>query len=257
MMRSLRIEEIKNYIYENKTATLDELCKNFHISKSTLRRDLNTILQPGENSIRKIYGGVTAFPQKSLIPFEERSISNLEAKRKIAKTAVQMIRQNDIIFLDSGTTTLRMMDVMKDKKNITILTNNEEIILHAFPYENLNVISLGGTLSRKTLSFTGPSAVQMLQNCNIGRAFMGTAGFSILNGVTNSSPSESDIKRVVVQRSQKVYLLADGSKCNAAALTTYCGLNQIDTLITDRPPTEEICSLFRRRGNEILIADGQ
>jgi len=252
-MRSQRIEEIKKYIYENKTVTLDEICENFQVSKSTLRRDLNAILQSSD--IKKIYGGVTALPQKGLVSFEERNISNLEAKRRIAAAAAGLIQENDIIFIDSGTTTLPLIDFITEKKNITILTNNVEIIMHAIPFENINVISLSGTLSRKTLSFTGASAVQVLQNYNISKAFMATTGFSIVNGVTNSSPSESDIKRAVVQRSQKVVLLADSSKCNTISLITYCGLDQINTLVTDAYPSKEICNYIRNSGNEILIAE--
>jgi DeoR family myo-inositol catabolism operon transcriptional repressor len=252
-MRSQRIEEIKKYIYENKTVTLDEICENFQVSKSTLRRDLNTILQSSD--IKKIYGGVTALPKKGLVSFEERNISNLEVKRKIAAAAAELIQENDIIFIDSGTTTLPIIDFIKEKKNITVLTNNVEIIMHAIPYENINVISLSGTLSRKTLSFTGTSAVQVLQNYNISKAFMATTGFSIANGVTNSSALESDIKRAVVQRSQKVCLLADSSKCNVVSLITYCGLDKIDTLVTDANPPKEICNFMYNNGSEILIAD--
>lgn len=252
-MRSQRIEEIRKYIYENKTVTLDEICKNFQVSKSTLRRDLNSILQSSD--IKKIYGGVTAIPKRGLVSFEERNISNLEVKRKIAAAAAGLIQENDIIFIDSGTTTLPIIDFIKEKKNITILTNNVEIILHAIPYENINIISLSGTLSRKTLSFTGASAVQVLQNYNISKAFMATTGFSIANGVTNSSPSESDIKRAVVQRSQNVCLLADNSKCNIVSLITYCGLEKINTLVTDVYPQKEICNFMHNNGNEILIAN--
>lgn len=252
-MRSQRIEEIKKYIYENKTVTLDEICKNFQVSKSTLRRDLDTILQSGD--IKKIYGGVTALPKRGLVSFEERNISHLEVKRRIAATAAKLIQENDIIFIDSGTTTLPIIDFIKDMRNITVLTNNVEIIMHAIPYENINIISLSGTLNRKTLSFTGTSAVQVLQNYNISKAFMATTGFSIANGVTNSSALESDIKRAVVQRSQNVNLLADSSKCNVISLITYCGLDKINTLVTDKKPTKEICNFMHNNGSEILIAD--
>ncbi|MVB10170.1 putative HTH-type transcriptional regulator YdjF [Caprobacter fermentans] len=251
-MRSQRIEEIRKYIYENKTVTLDDICETFQVSKSTLRRDLSAILQSSD--IKKIYGGVTALPKKGLVSFEERNISNLEAKRRIAAAAAALIQENDIIFIDSGTTTLPIIDYIKEKRNITVLTNNVEIILHAIPYENINIISLSGTLSRKTLSFTGASAVQVLQNYNISKAFMATTGFSIENGVTNSSPLESDIKRAVVQRSQKVHLLADSSKCNIVSLITYCGLDKINTLVTDASPSKEICNFVYNNGNEILVA---
>lgn len=252
-MRSKRIEDIKDYIYENKTLTLDQICEKFQISKSTLRRDLDFILASGD--IKKIYGGVTTLPKKALIPFEQRNISHLNEKKKIAFSAARLVENGDIIFIDSGTTTLHIIESIKSKKNITILTNNIEIILQAIPYSNINIISLSGTLNRETLSFTGACAAQVLQNYNISKAFMAATGFSIANGVTNSSPLESEIKRVAVKRSQSVYLLADHSKCGDVSLITYCDLEQIDILITDAEPSPDLCEFMKKNGQKILIAE--
>ncbi|WP_277668808.1 DeoR/GlpR family DNA-binding transcription regulator [Caproiciproducens galactitolivorans] len=252
IMRSKRIEEIKEYIYENKTVTLDQICNNFKISKSTIRRDLSEILANGD--IKKIYGGVTVLPEKELTPFEERNISNQQVKERIAAAAAELVEDKDIIFIDSGTTTLPIIEHIGTKKEVTILTNNVEIIIHAIPYNNLNIISLSGTLNRKTLSFTGSSAAQVLQNYNISKAFMAATGFSIASGCTNSSPLESDIKRMAVQRSQQVFLLADRSKCGVVSLITYCNLSKINTLITDEYPPEDICDYIEDHGGRILIA---
>lgn len=252
-MRSKRIEEIKDFIYLNKTVTLDKICEQFDVSKSTLRRDLDEILEKS-GDIKKIYGGVTVLPRRELVSFEERNISNLEAKRKIAAAAADLVEEGDIVFIDSGTTTLPIVDFIKEKKNITILTNNVQIILRAIPYGNINIISLSGTLSRKTLSFTGATAAQVLQNYNISKAFMATTGFSVASGVTNSAPAESEIKRTAVQRSQQVYLLADSSKCGAISLITYCRLDQIDALITEAEPTPDLRRVLEQNGKQILIA---
>ncbi len=251
-MRPKRIEEIKDYIYENKTVTLDQICENFDISKSTIRRDLNEILE--NSDIKKIYGGVTVLSKKELTSFEERNISNLKIKERIAATAAELVEDGDIIFIDSGTTTLRIIDSIITKKDLTILTNNVEIILRAIPYDNLNIISLSGTLNRKTLSFTGSSAAQVLQSYNISKAFMATTGFSIVSGVTNSSPMESDIKRMAVQRSQQVYLLADSSKYGVVSLITYCNLNKVTALITEAYPPKDVCSFIEESGGKILLA---
>lgn len=251
-MRPKRIEEIKNYIYSNKTVALNQICDVFHISKSTLRRDLDDIL--AEGTIKKIYGGVTAIAENGLKPFNERNIANQEAKERIAFAAASEVENGDVIFIDSGTTTFYIINYMKDKKNITILTNSIEVIIQAIPYDNINVIALAGTLNRKTLSLTGAVSAQVLQGYNLSKAFMASTGYSIVSGVTNSSPLESDIKRVAVQRSQKVYLLADSSKSDVVSLITYCQLEQIDTLITDVSPSKEICDFIHSSGNRIVIA---
>ncbi|MGI6199238.1 MAG: DeoR/GlpR family DNA-binding transcription regulator [Christensenellales bacterium] len=251
-MRSQRIQEIENYIYEQKTVTLDQICQHFGISKSTIRRDLEQILQNG--NIKKIYGGVTVQSKKELISFHERNIAHLAEKERIAKKAAEMVSDGDIIFIDSGTTTLHMIDALADRRKLTVLTNNFEVIYRAIPYENINLISLSGTLNRKTLSFTGPSAAQVLGAYNVSKAFMAATGFSVESGVTNSSPVESDVKRVAVQRSQQVVLLADHFKFDTVSLITYCNLEQIDTLVTDTMPGEKIAKFMQEHGGRIVLA---
>ncbi len=251
-MRTKRIEDITKYIYENKTVTLNQICDRFQISKSTLRRDLDTILK--EESIKKIYGGVTALPQRELISFDKRNVERYEEKKKIAAAAAELVNDGDIIFIDSGTTTVHIMDTLKTKKNITVVTNSVAVILSAIPYNNINIITLSGTLDRKTLSFAGTSAVRVLQDFNISKAFMATTGFSVANGVTNSSPLETEIKKEATQRSQQVFLLADSKKCGVVALITYCALDNIDALITESEPSKDVRDFMDGHQKKIIIA---
>jgi DeoR family myo-inositol catabolism operon transcriptional repressor len=251
-MRTERIDSINKYIYAKKTVTLDQICEQFNISKSTLRRDLNTILSDG--NIHKIYGGVTALPQQELISFHERNVNHLEEKKKIALAAAQLVEDGDIIFIDSGTTTVHIIDSLKWKKNITVITNSIPAVFSAIPCNNINVISLPGTLDRETLSLTDSYSARILSNFNISKAFMAATGFSVNNGVTNSSPLETEIKRAVTERSQKVFLLADSSKCGVVALITYCSLDKIDALITDAQPTEDVCNFMKNNNRQIILA---
>jgi DeoR family myo-inositol catabolism operon transcriptional repressor len=254
-MRSKRIEEISAYIYEQKTVTLDQLCQEFQVSKNTIRRDINEITSYG--NIKKIYGGVTVQPVKELVSFDERNVRKWAAKQRISAKAAELVEDGDIIFIDSGTTTSHMIDYIKDKKSLTVITNNLEIIVRALPYENINLISLSGTLNRKTLSFTGQSAASVLRGYNINKAFMAATGISATNGASNSSPLEYEIKHTAVQRSRQVFLLADSYKFNVISLMTYCSLEQIDALITDEEPPAEVAELFNEHGHRILFAENR
>ena len=241
-MRAERIDSIIEFIYKNKNVTLDQICDNFNISKSTVRRDLSEILK--DTNLKKTYGGITLKNKwgnkKYLTSFSERNIENADKKLAISKKAANIVEDNDVIFIDSGTTTFYMVDYLGNVNNLTILTNNLEVIFRAVKYKNINLISLSGTLSRETLSFVGTTSISTIKNFNISKAFMATTGFSIMNGVTNSSPLESDIKRTVISKSNKIILLADSSKFNSVSLMTYCNLEDIDILITDKMPDKNI-----------------
>ena len=127
-------------------------------------------------------------------------------------------------------------------------------VVKYFQDKNINLISLSGTLNRETLSFVGATSISTIKNFNMSKAFMATTGFSILNGVTNSSPLEFDIKRTVISKSSKIILLADSSKFNSVSLMTYCDLEDIDILITDKMPDKEIKDYLFNKKISIEIA---
>lgn len=188
-MRSKRIDLIEKYIYKHKTISIDKLCEEFKMSKNTIRRDIDTLVDRGV--IKKVYGGVTVnSSNKELLSFEERTIKNNFAKLSIAERASQFVEDGDSIFIDSGTTTFNMIEYLKDKKNITVFTNNLNVIVQAIPYENIEIICLSGKLTRKTSSFTGLTAPDILSAYNLNKCFMACTGISLENGVTNTSPDE-------------------------------------------------------------------
>ena len=215
-MKTHRIKNVEEYILKNESVSLDKLCDVFKVSKNTIRRDIKELLEKGK--IKKIYGGVT-INQKKLVPFEERNIKNHAEKKVTAEIAAAYINDGDIIFIDSGTTTMWLIDYLKNK-NITILTNNLSAIVSALPYPNLNIISLGGTLKRKTNSFVGNSTSLVLKDYNISKAFMAATGISIARGATNSSVEEYELKKLIVEKSDEIFLLVDSSKFDSISLMT-------------------------------------
>lgn len=252
-MRSQRIAEIEKYIYEQKNVSLDELCQIFQVSKNTIRRDVEEIIKNPD--IVKTYGGVMLNGQskKMLVSYSERTIAHQEEKKAIAKKAASFVEDGDSIFIDSGTTTLYMLDDLLDK-NITILTNNVEVIVRALPYENLRVISLSGTLNRKTCSFTGNSAARVLSSYNVKKAFMAATGISPENGATNSSPEETCIKEMAVQKSAETYLLADHTKFRVVSLLTFCQTEELTGIITDRLPDEDFRRYAANHHVELIVS---
>ncbi len=252
-IRTKRITEIKNYIYEHKTVSLDQLCEVFDVSKNTIRRDIQSITQ--NSDIKKVYGGVSVMQNKRLVAFEQRSTQNATAKQEIAKKAAELVEDGDIIFVDSGTTTSHMADYLKDKKDLIILTNNLEFISKAIPYENLKIISLSGLLNRETLSFTGENATMVMETFNINKAFLATTGISITYGVTNSSQQESIVKQCALKRSYQSILLADASKFGAVSLISYCQFNKPDIIITNAKPPAEYVAGIKRAGHQLIVTD--
>ncbi|MBP2661232.1 MAG: transcriptional regulator, DeoR family [Firmicutes bacterium] len=241
-MKEDRINELQNYILEKERASIEELCSVFNVSKNTMRRDINQLESQGK--IKKVYGGIILTDKKTTEPFESREVKNKDAKLIIAKLASTLIEDGDIIYIDSGTTTMHMIPYLSDVKNLTIITNNLHVILKALPYQNLNVISTGGTLFRRTNSFVDSGAVSSLKKYNISKAFLATTGISIAKGITNSSSLEYDIKKYIVEHCDKKILLADDTKLGKVSLITYYDLKDIQVFVTNQKPDDEYTDFF-------------
>ncbi|WP_068673469.1 DeoR/GlpR family DNA-binding transcription regulator [Oceanobacillus sp. Castelsardo] len=249
MLKVERLDEINEYIKNNVTVSLDELVKVFDVSKNTIRRDVNELVKSGEFS--KIYGGVSV-NRSTIIPYKDRSIQNQAAKQQIAKQAASYVEDGDIIFLDSGTTTVEMFHFIKHKK-VTVITNNMEFVIAALPFENLNIFSTGGMLERKTKSLTSIHNKEVIRGYNINKAFLASSGISLKNGVTNSLPVESDLKACVVEKSDDVFLLVDHHKFDKYSLTTYCRLEQIDHLVTDKQPANQYLDFMKKHNIKLMV----
>lgn len=239
-MRTQRIDLIEKYILQEKSVSLDALCEKFAVSKNTIRRDIDSLVEKG--AIRKVYGGVTAADpsglSSKLIPYETRHVTMSEEKDSICAMAAKYVKDGDIIYIDTGTTCLNMIEHISTRQ-CTILTNSLQVCLNAVPYPNLNLISLPGRLQRETLSYVGSEIIDYLKTYNIGKAFMACSGVTIENGLTNSTTEEYIVKKAVISNAGQTYLLADHTKFGHFSLMTYCPLDVLDYIITDSPLTKE------------------
>lgn len=231
-----RLNSIEQYVIARETATIDELCEAFNVSKNTIRRDLNTLEARGH--IAKVYGGVTAISSPGAVPSPVRSSLHSSDKALIGRLAADEVEDGDTIFIDSGTTTVCMLKFLATKKRITIVTHSLGALAEASKYEHLNVISLGGIYSRPTDSFVGLSAFEALSSMKINKAFMAATGVSVEAGMMNTTFLEAEIKRGIVQRAAHIFLLADNSKLGRDAVISFCRLEDLSGFITDRRPPD-------------------
>ncbi len=254
-MKANRILDMEKYISLKGTASMEELQRQFNVSANTVRRDIAELLQRG--TVEKVYGGVCARPASpTLTPYEMRRLSSGEAKELIGRTAAGLVSDGDVIFIDSGTTTLHMIDCLKDKRDVTVITHNLGAIVRALPYENIHVIVLPGSLRRKTNSMTGSDSVKAMKKYNIRSAFMAATGLS-MHGATNSSAQEYDIKQAAVECSEKAYLLVDRHKFGVTGVMTYAPISSFEAVVTDQAPGEDYLALLRENSVRLILPEEQ
>lgn len=226
----LRILEIK------KSASISILSKELKISESTVRRDLNALSEMGK--LIKVYGGATVLDSNFII--EERSVKTksklfVNEKTAIAKYAASTIKSNDFIYIDSGTTTERMIDFITSK-NITVVTNG---FTHAkkLSMKGINCYVVGGLVKGLTEAIVGSECVRSIHKYNFSKCYMGTNGIDINAGFSTPDLDEANVKTAACEQSQKVFVLADHSKFDNVTAVKFADIRSAK-IITDKVPND-------------------
>ncbi len=253
MMKINRISEIEKYLLDNKFASIIDLCERFNVSQNTIRRDIADLCKRGIAA--KVYGGIVLQEGQNVVPYHMRSLSNIDEKNKLARLASRYIRDGETIYIDSGTTTPYLMRFIPQDCHITIISNSLNVYNEFENLPNANVISTGGLFYRYTNSFIGVSAVNMLSNYHINKAFMAATGITIETGATNNSFHEAEMKKAVVKQCKNIVLMADSTKIDKAASISFCPLQSLNAFITDKKPPEHYINFCAENGIELLYDD--
>ncbi len=224
--------EILEYLKEKKFATVEEMMEKFQISRSTLRRDL--IAMEDRGHIKRTRGGAEIIEKGNdnidLVDLSEIFSYKKEEKIKIAKKAAELIKDNDVIFIDSGSTCYFMIDYIT-AKNITVVTNG---ILHIqkLMAKGINTYILGGYAKPEQNLIIGEDIVSKINVMNFDIAFLGTMGIDTKGGFTTELLNDGEVKRAVISSSERCFVLADTSKFNIRRFYTYGDFSQA-AVITD------------------------
>ncbi len=251
-MKLQRIQHIEAYIRQHGSVSLDELCEQFNVSKNTIRRDIRELEDQG--IVRKVYGGVIFNDERTLIPSTaQREVTMHAAKTRIAQKAAEFVHDNDIIVVDSGTTTVHTLEYLRHKKNLTVITNSVPALNMASAYEQFHVIVTGGDFYRPTDSFVGLEAIAMLKRLNANILLLAATGVSLTKGITNYSTIESEIKKAMMEVSERIILLLDHTKFDLISLVTFAELKDIDILITNKALPSEYVRYCVKHNVEIIV----
>lgn len=218
---------------------MTSLAKELGISESTVRRDINELDRLGK--LKKVHGGavsVNSGMSSVTTDVAERKHRNVEEKESIARYAASVIEDSDFVYIDSGTTTEKMIDYI-DNKRATYVTNG---ITHAGKLieKGLNAYIIGGALRASTEAAIGSVAVESVKNYNFTKCFMGANGVDIDKGFSTPDVDEAAIKGAVIKQSYASYILADHTKFGRVSSVSFAELGEA-YIITDRINDDEYC----------------
>ena len=256
MWQEDRHQRIRALLSTLKRVSTERIMADLGVSRETVRRDLLDLEALGE--LRRVHGGAIKPAEEA--PIAERAQTRVKSKTAIAKAATGLIASGQTLFIDAGTTTAALADELAKLANLTVITNSIDVALkmrgapeqRAQPNE---VILLGGALSERTLSTAGGTTVLEIQRYRADLALLSPVGIDHRHGATNYDRSETEVARAMVGNADSVVILADYSKIGQRSRMSYCTVDRIDLLITNKKASEVAgFAQLKRKLTKVILA---
>src|SRR5438067_6891297 len=233
MLAAQRQSRLKELLAQRGIADLESLAAQLRVSQSTVRRDLDTFENDG--IVKRTHGGVIWVGDRtnSTRPyaFEQRMNYQMQAKRRIARAARNLVGPGETILIDGGTTTFYFAEELVGLP-LQIVTNSLPIADLFRNDENVELIVTGGLLYPRYGVLLGPTMEQTISTIHTKTMFFSVAG--IHDGwLYNQNLLLVQAEQRMMQQAQRVVLLADVEKFDQQALAKLCALKEIDVLVAD------------------------
>lgn len=232
MLAELRMDAILAQLEKEQAVSVAQLCQITGASEATIRRDLNELARRGK--LNKVHGG--ALPVREEFRGEE---PNMDVKRhlrtpekiRIAQYAAGLIANDDVVYLDAGSTVMHMVEYIQ-ASGATFVTNSVECA-QRLPQRGLRAYVLGGVIKPGTLAIIGCEAMEGLKRYHFTKAFLGTNGIAVGAGFTTPDPEEAMVKSAAAAQARETWVLSDSSKFGTITAASVLPLSEAG-IITDR-----------------------
>jgi len=248
MLTEKRFSQILAIVDQEGSVTVADLVQRLDISESTVRRDLAAM--DGKGMLVKVYGGAISLNSPKMTVLDESIVKRkgqfAEEKRRIAKYAASLIREDDFIYLDAGTTTEMMLDYITQRGAVFVTDAvNHALRLSAMGFR---VYLLGGEIKSVTEIVLGEDALRMLSKFRFTKGFFGTNGISLTGGFSTPDPREAAVKAAALSACRQSYILADESKFRTESNVRFAHYDDA-TVITNWIPDGE----WKKQDNIVTV----
>jgi len=227
------------------------IAKLLNVSLATIRRDLNELDIRG--SLKRTHGGAKLKNGLEEIPFNRKINKNLVEKKNISILAASIIEDGKIIGCTGGTTVTHILSMFKNRK-ITIVTNAVNIAYMLAPFEKTEIILSGGVIRPKSYEIIGTDTIKTISRFIFDIALIGVNGISSKYGLTTYNIEEAEIASLIIERSKKVWVVADYSKFGVTTPAIIAPLSKVDVIITDDKLDDKWIQISKEQGINLHIA---
>jgi len=249
MLTAERRRSIMQTLQRDGKVLASELSKTLQVSEDTIRRDLRELAATG--MLQRVHGG--ALPRSpATASFMERQQQTPEAKVAIAQAAVRLIRQDQVIILDGGTTPLQVAQRLPPELHATVITHSPPVALALAEHPGIEVIVIGGKLYKHSMVAVGAATVEAFQNMRADLCFLGIYSLHPEIGISTLDLEEAYVKRAMIASAAEVVALASAEKLGTASPYIIGPLSDLTHLVTERSVSNEVLAPYRAQGITIV-----
>ncbi len=245
------------FLNERGFVRVRELSDRFGVSTVTARNDLDALAQ--RRLVQRVHGG--AMPvnlARGEQSFEEVATQHADEKSRIARAAAELVSTGESILIDVGTTAAAFATQLVDRADLgelNVITNGISIALALeAAHQRFSIVVTGGTLRPKQHSLVDPLAGSFLKTLSVDTVFLGCNGIHPTAGVTNVNLPEANVKRAMIEASQRVVVMADSTKIGIRTLASVCAIDDVDVVVTDSDVRDTDVDWLKERGVDVIVA---
>ena len=248
-----RQKQILSLLTKQGRLSVTEIVEQFSISEATARRDLESLASQGK--AQRVHGGVIALEEAPPeLPILQREGEQVDEKSQIGRAAAELIVDGETVFLGSGTTVLETARNLRERKNLTVITNSLPVLNALAGIKEITVVSLGGQLRESELSFIGHITEQALAEVRVDKVIMGARGLSLEHGLTNDYLQETLTDRAILKIGREVIIVADHSKINRVSTALLAPLKSMHTFVTDSKADKKFIQSLKKQTIKVIVA---
>lgn len=253
LSRIERQQNIITYLSKQKRISVAEICEMFDVSEATARRDLEELTE--QNHLQRVHGGAISLQQAPPeLPILQRESEQSQEKKHIGLAAASLVHDGETVIIGSGSTALEVARNLRDRKNLTVITNSLPVMNLFSGLPEINLIALGGILRDSELSFIGHITEQALEEIHADKVILGVHALGIEKGLTNDYLPETMTDRAILKSGTEVILVADHSKINVVSVAYLAPITSIHKLVTDQKTCQDFIDTVLELGIEVILA---
>jgi DeoR/GlpR family transcriptional regulator of sugar metabolism len=225
------------------------LSQEIQVSEDTIRRDLQELSDEGK--LIKVHGGALS-PSFSQVNYSPRNVYSRPQKTVIAGKAVSLIQDGMFVLTSGGSTILELARALPHQLKATFITGSLPAIFEYMQHPNIDVIVIGDKVSKHSKITAGADAIAKIKQIRADLCFLGINAIDIKHGITDSDWDVVQLKRTMVESSQKVVCLSISEKINTFQPIKICDVQDTDILITEQSPTDPLLIPYQEAGLKII-----